>query len=95
MHPQDTDQGCFIHLSLFCRSKNEDSIFILDANTKELIFFESLEQIKSKGTANDRSVVKFELSCLKGHSEVQISNNFIDCQIDICSLEVKLILIID
>ncbi|KAJ3387866.1 hypothetical protein HDU92_001754 [Lobulomyces angularis] len=65
------------------RSKGEEGLFVLDAKTKELLHYESLEVYPPK------KKVEFDIQeIFKYHQEIEVRNNLIDCQIDICSLEV-------
>jgi len=60
----------------------ESSIFVIDEKTSECLYYDSLKLFPRKR----RMVVSMEV--FDKHSNVQIRNDLIDCQIDICSVEV-------
>ncbi|KAJ3331280.1 hypothetical protein HDU76_003615 [Blyttiomyces sp. JEL0837] len=62
------------------RSKGEEGLYVLDANTHECVHYDSLYPKKKK--------LKINAEIFKKHPEVQVRNDLIDCQIDICSLDV-------
>ncbi|ORY31492.1 nucleotide-diphospho-sugar transferase [Rhizoclosmatium globosum] len=62
------------------RSKGEEGIYVLNAATQECVQYRSLFPIKQK--------LKLDLELFKAHSELQVRNDLIDCQIDICSVDV-------
>ncbi|KAG9291448.1 hypothetical protein G9A89_021867 [Geosiphon pyriformis] len=64
------------------RSIGESSIFVLDSETNECVHYEAVEAFPRK-----RRMV-MDLEIFKSHTDVQIFNDLIDCQIDICSVEV-------
>lgn len=64
------------------RSKSEESVFVLDAKTNECLRYEPFPRFTSSNN------VIFCPSLFKSHPEVLIRNDLIDCQIDICSVEV-------
>ncbi|CAG8443520.1 6183_t:CDS:10 [Acaulospora morrowiae] len=64
------------------RAMGESSIFVLDAKTNECVHYESVEAFPRKR----RMVMSTEV--FKKHADIQIRNDLIDCQIDICSVEV-------
>jgi translation initiation factor eIF-2B subunit epsilon len=63
-------------------SKEGEGLYILDAITNECTYYELFSHypIKHKVQVNPR--------IFKTHNELLIRNDLIDCQIDICSLEV-------
>ncbi|TPX75512.1 hypothetical protein CcCBS67573_g03213 [Chytriomyces confervae] len=62
------------------RSKGEEGIYVLDAATHECVQYRSLFPKKQK--------LKLDLEFFNSHSELQVRNDLIDCQIDICSVDV-------
>ncbi|CAI2199571.1 5832_t:CDS:2, partial [Funneliformis geosporum] len=64
------------------RALGESSIFVLDGKTQECVHYESVELYPRK-----RRMV-MDMQVFEKHSDVQIRNDLIDCQIDICSVEV-------
>ncbi|KAJ3299908.1 hypothetical protein HK104_006059 [Borealophlyctis nickersoniae] len=64
------------------RTKGEESVFILDAATNECVQFESLEPfpVKRKTMLDPEVLAK--------HPELEVRNDLIDCQVDICNIEV-------
>ncbi|KAJ3023506.1 UNVERIFIED_CONTAM: hypothetical protein HDU68_008576 [Siphonaria sp. JEL0065] len=62
------------------RSKGEEGIYVLNAVTQECVQYRSLFPTKQK--------LKLDLELFKAHSELQVRNDLIDCQIDICSVDV-------
>ncbi|CAG8451861.1 3256_t:CDS:2 [Acaulospora colombiana] len=66
----------------------ESSIFVLDARTNECVHYESVEAFPRKR----RMVMSTEV--FKKHTDIQIRNDLIDCQIDICSVE-RIIVVYD
>lgn len=68
------------------RSSGQDSIFFLDSNSGECLHYESSPSFPLK----KRFAMEADLIS-PAHPTVQINNNLIDCQIDICSLEVLLL----
>ncbi|KAJ3056056.1 hypothetical protein HK097_008293 [Rhizophlyctis rosea] len=64
------------------RAKGEESLFILNAQTRECLRYESMEPYPLKR----KTLLSTEL--FEKHPEVDIRNDLIDCQIDICNIEV-------
>ncbi|CAG8451819.1 3532_t:CDS:10 [Ambispora leptoticha] len=64
------------------RAFSESSIFVLDGQTNECVHYEAVEIFPRK-----RRMV-MDLEVFQKHTDVQIRNDLIDCQIDICSVEV-------
>ncbi|THG95257.1 hypothetical protein EW145_g7991 [Phellinidium pouzarii] len=64
------------------RPRGETSIFVLDSNTHECLHYEPVQGYPPLAHAS----VPREI--LTEHSELEIRNDFIDCNIDVCSLEV-------
>ncbi|RHZ90112.1 hypothetical protein Glove_8g20 [Diversispora epigaea] len=64
------------------RALGESSIFVLDVKTNECVHYESVETYPRKR----RMVMDMEI--FNKHTDIQIRNDLIDCQIDICSVEV-------
>ncbi|KAI9102598.1 nucleotide-diphospho-sugar transferase [Phlyctochytrium arcticum] len=64
------------------RIRGEESVFIFDGETNECIHWESMARFPAKGFAS------LELERINQRSEIAVFNNLIDCQIDICSVDV-------
>ncbi|KAJ3068743.1 hypothetical protein HK102_007097, partial [Quaeritorhiza haematococci] len=64
------------------RARGEECLFVLDAKTNECLQYESLEMYPR------RRKVGLNAELFKHHPELAIRNDLIDCQIDICSIEV-------
>jgi len=64
------------------RAQGEESLYILDSKTNQCIHCEPLELYPQK------NIFKVDVEAFANHPKVQIRNDLIDCQIDICSLEV-------
>ncbi|CAG8532351.1 1214_t:CDS:10 [Funneliformis caledonium] len=62
------------------RALGESSIFVLDGKSQECVHYESVELYPRK-----RRMV-MDMQVFEKHSDVQIRNDLIDCQIDICSV---------
>ncbi|KAJ3071818.1 hypothetical protein HDU98_004751 [Podochytrium sp. JEL0797] len=62
------------------RSKGEEGIYVLDAATQECVQYRSVFPTKHK--------LKLDLELFKSHSELQVRNDLMDCQIDICTVDV-------
>ncbi|KAI8801232.1 nucleotide-diphospho-sugar transferase [Cladochytrium replicatum] len=65
------------------RAKGEEALFVLDSKTNECLHFESMEPYPQKNRVNLDVEMVF-----KKRSEVSIRSDLIDCQIDICALDV-------
>ncbi|CAG8513002.1 5446_t:CDS:10 [Racocetra fulgida] len=63
------------------RSLGESPIFVIDGKTNECVHCESVDLYPRKR----RMVMDMEV--FKKHTDVQIRNDLIDCQVDICSVE--------
>lgn len=68
---------------LTSRSQDKNGVFILDSNTRECLYYESLTPYQNKGNAS------IPIDVLDKRSDLDIRNDLIDCQIDICSFEVR------
>ncbi|KAI8927304.1 nucleotide-diphospho-sugar transferase [Entophlyctis helioformis] len=64
------------------RTRGEEELFVLDAKTNECVHYESSARYPVKRK------VKLDPQIFKAHDEVLVRNDLIDCQIDICSIEV-------
>ncbi|ORX87729.1 nucleotide-diphospho-sugar transferase [Basidiobolus meristosporus CBS 931.73] len=64
------------------RAKGEDGVFVLDSKSEECVYYESVEAYPRKKR------FAFDTEIFEKHPEIQIRNDLIDCQIDICSVEV-------
>ncbi|KAF9953147.1 hypothetical protein BGZ72_005649 [Mortierella alpina] len=67
------------------RSVGDGSLFVLDQDSKECLHYQPVKAFKS--TRQDRRMT-MNMEVFDKHPEVQIRNDLIDCQIDICSVEV-------
>ncbi|KAF9436032.1 hypothetical protein BGZ76_004990 [Entomortierella beljakovae] len=67
------------------RSLGDDSVFVLDQSSKECLHYEPVNAFKNSRRER-RMVMNMEI--FDKHPEVQIRNDLIDCQVDICSVEV-------
>lgn len=65
------------------RERCESAVFCIDPLTQECIHYEPIESEMSHGIA-----VKLESALLESHRAIDIRYDLIDCQIDICSLNV-------
>ena len=64
------------------RARTEQQLFVMDSNTNQLISFETHEKF------NPRQRTYLDTKHFKNRNEIALRTDFIDCQIDICSLEV-------
>jgi translation initiation factor eIF-2B subunit epsilon len=64
------------------RSRAESSVFVLDAETSECLYYEAVVGYPPTKYA------KIPREILEEHPELEIRNDLIDCQIDVCSVEV-------
>ncbi|KAG0237505.1 hypothetical protein BGW42_000715 [Actinomortierella wolfii] len=67
------------------RSVGDGSIFVLDQKSKECLHYQPVKAFRS--TRQDRRMI-MDMEVFEKHPEIQIRNDLIDCQIDICSVEV-------
>ncbi|CAO3567435.1 unnamed protein product [Mortierella alpina] len=67
------------------RSVGDGSLFVLDQDSKECLHYQPVKAFKT--TRQDRRMT-MNMEVFDEHPEVQIRNDLIDCQIDICSVEV-------
>ncbi|KAF8937475.1 nucleotide-diphospho-sugar transferase [Dissophora ornata] len=67
------------------RAVGDGSLFVLDQQSKECLHYQPVKAFKS--TRQDRRMT-MNMEIFDKHPEVQIRNDLIDCQIDICSVEV-------
>ncbi|KAI9597002.1 nucleotide-diphospho-sugar transferase [Syncephalis fuscata] len=58
------------------------SVFALDAQSNECVYYEALDAFPRKNK------VTLDCEIFKKHFELELRNDLIDCQIDICTLEV-------
>lgn len=86
---RETDKNCIMTMVLKkaspthrLRAQGEESLYILDSKTNQCIHCEPLELYPQKNK------FKVDVDAFENHPKVQIRNDLIDCQIDICSLEV-------
>ena len=64
------------------RARTEQQLYLIDSNTNQLISFETYEKFNSRQRAS------LDTKHFKNRNEISLRTDFIDCQIDICSLEV-------
>ncbi|BFZ60833.1 translation initiation factor eIF-2B epsilon subunit, GEF [Saitoella coloradoensis] len=67
------------------RARAESSVFVLDSNTHECVHWEPVQQFPRKTN------VAMNVEIFADHPEVELRNDLIDCQIDICSPDVPLL----
>ncbi|KAG0090607.1 hypothetical protein BGZ93_009229 [Podila epicladia] len=67
------------------RAVGDGSLFVLDQTSKECLHYQPVKAFKS--TKQDRRMT-MDMEIFKKHPEIQIRNDLIDCQVDICSVEV-------
>ncbi|KAF9585534.1 hypothetical protein BGW38_001935 [Lunasporangiospora selenospora] len=67
------------------RAVGDGSLIVLDQATKECLHYQPIKAFKT--TRQDRRMT-MDMEIFDKHPEVQIRNDLIDCQIDICSVEV-------
>ncbi|KAF9906888.1 hypothetical protein BX616_000581 [Lobosporangium transversale] len=65
--------------------RSDGSLFVLDQSSKECLHYQPVKAFKS--TRQDRRMT-MDMEIFEKHPEIQIRNDLIDCQIDICSVEV-------
>ncbi|KNC98198.1 translation initiation factor eIF2B catalytic subunit epsilon [Spizellomyces punctatus DAOM BR117] len=64
------------------RARGEESVFMLDGSTNECIHWESMTPFPPKGFAS------LDTERIGNRKEIAVFNDLIDCQIDICSVDV-------
>ncbi|TPX42539.1 hypothetical protein SeMB42_g05085 [Synchytrium endobioticum] len=64
------------------RARGEEALFVIDAKTHECVHYETSEVYPKK------TRTELELEWFQKHPDLQVRNDFIDCQVDICSLDV-------
>ncbi|KAI9324285.1 putative translation initiation factor eIF-2B subunit epsilon [Zopfochytrium polystomum] len=62
------------------RSRGEEGIYVLDSVTRQCVHYDSVYPKKRK--------LKISTELFKAHPELKVRNDLIDCQIDICSIDV-------
>ncbi|KAF9216927.1 hypothetical protein BGZ59_007318 [Podila verticillata] len=67
------------------RAVGDGSLFVLDQTSKECLHYQPVKAFKT--TKQDRRMT-MDMEIFKKHPEIQIRNDLIDCQVDICSVEV-------
>jgi translation initiation factor eIF-2B subunit epsilon len=84
---RDRDKNCLVTVVLkqsearnASRSMQDDVVVAIDAQSKEMLYFD-------KNFTTDQ--VEIDVEKLKGHNQVQIRYDLLDCRIDICSPEVS------
>ncbi|OUM69469.1 hypothetical protein PIROE2DRAFT_35550, partial [Piromyces sp. E2] len=86
---RETDKNCIMTMVLKqaspnhrLRAQGEESLYILDSKTNQCVHCEPLELYPQKNK------FKVDIEAFESHPSVQIRNDLVDCQIDICTLEV-------
>lgn len=79
-----TSESCLTLYDAFSRSKGDSAVFVLDSETSECLHYEPVQGYPATHVASIPREV------LASHSEVEIRNDFIDCCIDVCSVEASL-----
>ncbi|KAG0205877.1 hypothetical protein BGX28_002567 [Mortierella sp. GBA30] len=69
----------------FVNAVGDGSLFVLDQSSKECLHYQPVKAYKS--TRQDRRMT-MDMEIFDKHPEVQIRSDLIDCQVDICSVEV-------
>ncbi|EIM90142.1 nucleotide-diphospho-sugar transferase [Stereum hirsutum FP-91666 SS1] len=64
------------------KSRGDSAVFVLDADTSECLHYEPMAGYPPKHIAH------IPREILEEHSNIEIRNDFIDCSIDVCSVEV-------
>jgi translation initiation factor eIF-2B subunit epsilon len=64
----------------------EGALVVLDPKTSECVHFEIVPEYPHKKR------MSMDAEIFKQHPTIQIHNDFLDCQIDICSVEVGVLL---
>ncbi|KAL1924486.1 uncharacterized protein VTP21DRAFT_4140 [Calcarisporiella thermophila] len=67
------------------RALDEAATFVIDSKTHECVYYESLKAYPQKKRV---TMELRELNIFENHPEIEFRNDLIDCQIDICSVEV-------
>ncbi|KAI6117666.1 nucleotide-diphospho-sugar transferase [Pisolithus croceorrhizus] len=67
------------------RSRGESAVFVIDPETSECLHYEAAMGYPPK------KYTKIPREILNEHPEVEVRNDLIDCSIDVCSVEVRLI----
>lgn len=65
------------------RPRGETSLFVVDAHTSECLHYEAVQGYPPKALS------RIPREILKEHPDLEIRNDLIDCQIDICSVEAR------
>ena len=68
------------------RARGESSVFVLDSKTSECLHYEHVQGFPRTST------ITIPREILTAHPEVDIRNDLIDCYIDVCSVEVIIVL---
>ena len=76
--------GASCELLTRSRMKGDSSMFVIDPETSECLHYEHIPGYPLKKHAHIPREIFAE------HPEVEIRNDLIDCQIDVCSVEVRL-----
>lgn len=71
-----------------CRPLGDGGVFVLDADTNECLHYEAVPGLPlKKKTHIPRDI-------FEKHQNVEVRNDLIDCGIDICSVEVCVVLVV-
>ena len=69
-------------LMVLCRARGEYGLAVIDPKNDEVLHYEVLDAYPRK------KKLSMDLEAIRGRSSFQIHNDLIDCQVDICSVEV-------
>ncbi|KAA1474914.1 nucleotide-diphospho-sugar transferase [Dentipellis sp. KUC8613] len=64
------------------RSRGDSAVYVMDADTSECLHYEAVTGYPPK------SIARIPREVLDNHRNIEIRNDFIDCAIDVCSVEV-------
>ena len=65
------------------RAKDESSVFVLDPNNSQCLFYEPVEEFPRKGR------IEISPEIFENHTQFEFRNDLVDPFLDICSVEVK------
>ena len=68
------------------RPRGETAIFVVDSKTQECLHYEPVKGYPPQPLAH------IPREILAKHADLEIRNDLIDCGIDICSIEVRILL---
>lgn len=68
---------------LFYRSRGDSAVFVLNKDTSECVHYEPVSGYPPK------SITRIPREIFESHPNIEIRNDFIDCFIDVCSVDVS------